>query len=230
MEDTSSIQKHPTSLSRILKNAIHSSSAASVDPFASNVGFSINQLITGQHYTDILDLLVLSYHVEWPLNIILTQDVIKGYGQIFQLLLRMENVSITLNNVFMHLKQHRCLFRDFRFIQLQVIRHRMLHYVTTIKTFLRNQIVVACWQEFQADLKSNVSCLDTLWDAHSKYMNKLLSRAFLRKETQPVRNILLKTLDSITTFTHILQRKDLICTFGSADHSAEVDRDIFEEA
>ena len=107
-----------------------------------NVGFSINQLITGQHYTDILDLLVLSYHVEWPLNIILTQDVIKGYGQIFQLLLRMENVSITLNNIFMHLKQHRCLFRDFRFIQLQVIRHRMLNYITTIKTFLRNQIVV----------------------------------------------------------------------------------------
>merc|ERR1719479_628600 len=68
MEDTSTIQKHPTSLSRILKNAIHSSSAASVDPFASNVGFSINQLITGQqHCSDIMDVLKLSYNVEWPL-------------------------------------------------------------------------------------------------------------------------------------------------------------------
>ena len=130
-------------------------------------------------------MLRLSYSVTWPLNIIITPDMIDSYGLIFQLLLRMENVSITLNKTFMNLKQHRYLSKDFKFVQLQVIRHRMLNYITIIKTYIRNQIVVACWQEFQNDLKHNVSCLDTLWNAHSKYINKLLSRAFLYKETQP---------------------------------------------
>lgn len=228
-DDTLTLQKHPTSLSRILKNAIHSSSAASVDPLASNVGFSINQIITGQqqHCSDIMDILRLSYNVEWPLNIIITPDMINSYGQIFQLLLRMENVSITLNKSFMQLKQHRYLFQDFRFVQLQVIRHRMLNYITIIKTYIRNQIVVACWQEFQSDLKNNATCLDTLWNAHAKYINKLLSRAFLYKETLPIRNILLKTLDTITSFTHILQKKNLIC--AKSDEKLCVNSELFEE-
>ena len=227
-EDTLILQKHPTSLSRILKNAIHTSSAASVDPLASNIGFSVNQIINGQdqHCSDVMDMLRLSYSVTWPLNIIITPDMIDSYGLIFQLLLRMENVSITLNKTFMNLKQHRYLSKDFKFVQLQVIRHRMLNYITIIKTYIRNQIVVACWQEFQNDLKHNVSCLDTLWNAHSKYINKLLSRAFLYKETQPVKNILLKTLDTVTTFTLILQHKDLICI---ENEETSINSELFEE-
>ena len=227
-EDKFSLQKHPTSLSRILKNAIHSSSVAAVDPLASNVGFSVNQIISGQdqHCSDIMDMLRLSYSVEWPLNIIITPDMIISYGQIFQLLLRMENVSINLNKSFMELKQHRYLFKDFRFVQLQIIRHRMLNYITIMKSYIRNQIVVACWQEFQRDLKHNVHCLDTLWNVHSRYVHKLLSRAFLRKETQPVRNVLQKTLDTITIFTVILKHDDLICMNGA---SAEINSDLFEE-
>ena len=126
----------------------------------------------------------------------------------------------------MELKQHRYLFKDFRFVQLQIIRHRMLNYITIIKSYIRNQIVVACWQEFQRDLKHNVHCLDTLWNVHSRYVHKLLSRAFLRKETQPVRNILQKTLDTITIFTVILKHDNLICMNGA---SAEINSDLFEE-
>ena len=37
-EDNLTFQKHPTSLSKILKHAIHISSAASVDPLGANVG------------------------------------------------------------------------------------------------------------------------------------------------------------------------------------------------
>ena len=226
--DTQTLQKHPTTLSRILRNAISSSSSASVDPLASNVGFCVNQIVSGQqqHCSDVIDMLKLSYCVEWPLNIIITSDMIDSYGQIFQLLLRMENVSITLNKIFMQLKQHRYLFRDYRYVQVEVIRHRMLNYITIIKAYIRNQIVVACWQDFEADLKNNVHCLDTLWNAHSKYVNKLLSRAFLYKETQPIRNILLKTLDTINTFTRFVQQP----TFIYADEDVNyVNNELYEK-
>ena len=226
-EDTQTLQKHPTTLSRILRNAISSSSSASVDPLASNVGFCVNQIVTGQqHCSDVLDMLKLSYSIEWPLNIIVTPDMIDSYGQIFQLLLRMENVSITLNKIFMQLKQHRYLFRDNRFVQVEVIRHRMLNYITIIKAYIRNQIVVACWQDFESDLKNNVNCLDTLWNAHFKYVNKLLSRAFLYKETQPIRNILLKTLDTINTFTRYVQTPNFIC---SDEDSTSVNNELYEK-
>ena len=226
-EDTQTLQKHPTTLSRILRNAISSSSSASVDPLASNVGFCVNQIVTGQqHCSDVLDMLKLSYSIEWPLNIIVTPDMIDSYGQIFQLLLRMENVSITLNKIFMQLKQHRYLFRDNRFVQVEVIRHRMLNYITIIKAYIRNQIVVACWQDFESDLKNNVNCLDTLWNAHFKYVNKLLSRAFLYKETQPIRNILLKTLDTINTFTRYVQEPNFI---RSDEDSTSVNNELYEK-
>ena len=226
-EDTQTFQKHPTTLSRILRNAISSSSSASVDPLASNVGFCVNQIVKGQqHCSDILDMLKLSYSVEWPLNIIITPDMIDSYGQIFQLLLRMENVSITLNKTFMQLKQHRYLFRDYRFVQVEVIRHRMLNYITIIKAYIRNQIVVACWQDFEADLKTNVNCLDTLWNAHFKYVNKLLSRAFLYKETQPIRNILMKTLDTINTFTRYIQQPNFIDSDGDSTY---VNNELYEK-
>ena len=226
-EDTQTLQKHPTTLSRILRNAISNSSSASVDPLASNVGFCVNQFVTGQqHCSDILDMLKLSYSVEWPLNIIVTPDMIDSYGQIFQLLLRMENVSITLNKIFMDLKQHRYLFKDYRFVQVQVIRHRMLNYITIIKAYIRNQIVVACWQDFESDLKNNVHCLDTLWNAHFKYVNKLLSRAFLYKETQPIRNILLKTLDTINAFTRYVQQPSFI---DSDEDKTYVNNELFEK-
>ena len=92
---------HPATLNRIVENAIMSSTFGSKDPLADNVGFSFGD---SDEVGDIFRCLRLGYKTDWPINVIVTQDVVDIYGELFQFLLQLKKAVWGLEQVFVGLK------------------------------------------------------------------------------------------------------------------------------
>lgn len=88
-------------LHSILGNALHSNVAAS-DKNSDNLSFAITNISKEWHResSDVLNPILLSYHVEWPLNLVLGAETIEHYGYIFQYLLKIRRVAWVLEQLF----------------------------------------------------------------------------------------------------------------------------------
>ena len=107
------------------------------------------------------------------------------------------------------------------------MRHGMLNYVNNLRGYLRSQILDKCWIKFKEDVDHHVVCLDSLrtvgvffqalaivflhihdfekcFQVHSFYVDKVLSKSFLKKELGPIRETVYKTLGSINKFSQII--------------------------
>lgn len=88
-------------LHSILGNALHSNVAA-IDKNSDNLSFAITNISKEWHResSDVLNPILLSYHVEWPLNLVLGAETIEHYGYIFQYLLKIRRVAWVLEQLF----------------------------------------------------------------------------------------------------------------------------------
>jgi len=206
----------PSSATHILQEAINGSVQASIDPLASdNLGFLVmedsgdilgfdknDSKMSSSDSNDTC--LTLSLQVAWPFNIVLTEDIMRGYQRVFRLLLQLEKAYIGLQQAFMFLRKQRKFANDPRYKDIQFIRHGMLNYLLTIRGYLRGQILDKCWIKFQEDVKRYVVCLDTLRTVHSFYVDKCLSKCFMKKELSPIRETVCKTVNSINKFSRTI--------------------------
>ena len=154
----------------MLQDAVSGSVQASHDPLASdNLGFvMLDADATADNNDSKLSksdssYLTLSLNVTWPFNIVLTDDIMRGYQRIFRLMLHLETAHTSLQQAFMTLRRPPTKFaNDPRYKDIQFIRHGMLNYLLTIRGYLRSQILEKCWVKFQDDVRRYVVCLDTL--------------------------------------------------------------------
>ena len=97
------LKKGPFSFfSRIVENGLMSSTFGNCDPLGGNVGFSVGEF--DNHTMDVLGCLRLGYRTDWPCNIILTNDAVAMYGEIFQFLLQLRKAVWAMEQVYVGLK------------------------------------------------------------------------------------------------------------------------------
>ncbi len=111
---------NPSTLNRIVENAVLTSTFGSRDPLASNVGFLLRNPREDEDdgegngsdvspsaltLSNAFDYLRLGYRTEWPCNIVLTEDAVASYGRIFAFLLQLRKAVWGLEQVFMDLKE-----------------------------------------------------------------------------------------------------------------------------
>jgi gamma-tubulin complex component 6 len=64
----------------------------------------------------------MSYKAEWPLNIILTNDCMKDYNQLFSFLLRLKWVAFALADTWRLFKAAKLNYTNVQLLRLQMFR------------------------------------------------------------------------------------------------------------
>uniref|UniRef100_A0A8C9QUP2 Tubulin gamma complex component 6 n=1 Tax=Scleropages formosus TaxID=113540 RepID=A0A8C9QUP2_SCLFO len=186
-------------LSKALQYSLHGGGA-----LAANFTFALRFLPERfhPHAPDVLQCLELRYKVDWPLNIVITDNCMNKYNRLFSFLLQLKHMVWTLRDVWFHLKRAALVkgaSHSTQFRQLQLYRHEMQHFVKVIQGYIANQILQVSWSEFIHKL-GNVSDLDSIHHTHADYLNRAIFRGLLTEKAAPVMNIIHSIFSLILKF------------------------------
>ncbi|XP_053108080.1 gamma-tubulin complex component 6 isoform X2 [Hemicordylus capensis] len=173
---------NPLVLNSILNKALQYSLHGDTH-LASNLSFALRYLpeMFKPNAPDALNCLELWYKVDWPLNIVITENCMNKYNKIFSFLLQLKHMVWTLKDVWFHLKRTALVkhaSNSVQFRQLQLYKHEMQHFVKVIQGYIANQILHVTWCEFGNKL-SSVGNLEEIYRTHAEYLNKAIFRGFL---------------------------------------------------
>ncbi|KAG8287070.1 Gamma-tubulin complex component 6 [Homalodisca vitripennis] len=99
-----------------------------------------------------LDCLSLRYRTHWPLNIIITEEAIIKCDKVFTFLMQLQRTSWALEQDIYLLKDKR-LSDSWQFRQVQLYRHIMTHFVTTLKNYVTAVVLEESWFHFKEDFR-----------------------------------------------------------------------------
>lgn len=199
------------SMNFILQSALHAVRADEF--FASRLSFYIKDLPVGhQHATTVsmeaLDSFTLRYRVGWPINIVLTEEVMDDYSQIFCFVLQLRLAAWSMEDVFVHLKS--CVKSEWR--SIHVTRHAIYHFVQTLQSYVMNQLLTLSWQELLSDLKKRAKSMDDLYEVHSNYVRRAKSRLLLTPKSASLMKIIRDALGLALKFRNLLISADYVHT------------------
>lgn len=205
-------------LDKIMKEALASSQGTS-DPNHHHLNLTFNSDSVPHHFSyfspNVLDSIELTYKVKWPLNLLLTPDVLKKYNKIFLFLVRLKRVSWLLQEDFVALKntargcfkeQHRDLINSPQYHQVQMIRQNMSQFLQATLNYACSSVLYASWTDFASSLK-HATTLDHIYNAHIEYVKRLLKRCLLNTNSKRVEAVLTKILICIIKFHSIMRTR-----------------------
>ncbi|PUZ48491.1 hypothetical protein GQ55_7G248700 [Panicum hallii var. hallii] len=148
---------------------------------------------------DLLDEILLGYKAEWPVNIVITEDTLKIYSEIFCYLLQVRFAVFSLTEVWRFLKEltqfvgrsnHSTpdVFKKLNFVMR--VRHKVYHFLSTLQQYLHCHLSDISWRRFQHSLKNQVSDILDLEYVHMCYITDALDICFLSDESKQVATII----------------------------------------
>ncbi|KAL4226032.1 Gamma-tubulin complex component 6 [Mactra antiquata] len=194
---------NPIFLNNCLNKAIRLSVNAD-DKYADNVSFIHKYLPRTMEQTapDVFDCIQLHYEVKWPLNIVITDNSLHKYAQVFSFMLQLKRVVWILKDVWNRLKRDALVHRVgnlYEFRHLHLCRQKMEIFVKVMQEYIFHQIVDVTWQEFQTSLK-HVHNLDDLHSEHNKYLDNAIFRCLLTQKATSLMKIIQNIFHLILTF------------------------------
>ncbi|XP_073508207.1 gamma-tubulin complex component 6 isoform X2 [Phyllobates terribilis] len=197
-------------LNKALQYSLHGDSH-----LASNLSFALKYTpeVLAPTAPDALSCLELRYKVDWPLNIVITDNCINKYNKIFSFLLQLKHMVWTLRDVWFHLKRTALVNQasnSSQYRQLQLYRHEMQHFVKIIQGYIANQILHVTWSEFKNKLRT-VSNLEDIRKTHTEYLNKALFRGLLTEKAAPLMNVIHSIFSLILKFRTQLISQSWTC-------------------
>ncbi|XP_020579862.1 uncharacterized protein LOC110024312 isoform X2 [Phalaenopsis equestris] len=175
------------------------------------------------------DFVVLGYRVGWPVNIVLTQDALQIYADVFSYLIQIRLAVWSLIDVWHFLKDvlyflnhdKQNTFREMKDFNNAVrMRQQIYHFVTTLQQYVQSQLSDVSWCRFQNSLKQTVKDILDLESMHMLYLVDAAHICFLSDDAKAaatvIKNILQCALDFRSCFSSIgstgnLSEKDLSC-------------------
>ncbi|XP_077121019.1 gamma-tubulin complex component 6 isoform X1 [Ranitomeya variabilis] len=197
-------------LNKALQYSLHGDSH-----LASNLSFALKYIpaVFSATAPDTLSCLELRYKVDWPLNIVITDNCINKYNKIFSFLLQLKHMVWTLRDVWFHLKRTALVNQasnSSQYRQLQLYRHEMQHFVKVIQGYIANQILHVTWSEFKNKLHT-VNNLEEIRKTHTEYLNKALFRGLLTEKAAPLMNVIHSIFSLILKFRTQLISQSWTC-------------------
>ncbi|XP_024537724.1 uncharacterized protein LOC9638353 isoform X1 [Selaginella moellendorffii] len=166
------------------------------------------------------DFIELGYHVDWPLNLILTADALCLYNLIFRLLLRVRHAVFALGEISSSLQAVERSMRRLRSSEqqtdklraLQLFRHQIGHFVTAFQCHVHSQLLHVVWGEFLHAIKHEIKDMQDLEVVHHKYLTNAVHQCFLSLEHTGVKlctdNIMQCLLDFRSSLKNIRSWED----------------------
>ncbi|KAL0914382.1 hypothetical protein M5K25_014726 [Dendrobium thyrsiflorum] len=172
------------------------------------------------------DFVALGYRVNWPVNIVVTQEALQIYADIFSYLIQIRLAVASLIDVWHYLKdalyilnhgQQRA-FREMEdFNSLMRMRQQIYHFVTTLQQYVQSQLSDVSWCRFQDSLKHTVKDILDLESVHMLYLADAVHICFLSDDAKEVATIIKNILQCALDFR--------LCFSGNgfSDHLHEKD-------
>ncbi|XP_008544757.1 gamma-tubulin complex component 5 [Microplitis demolitor] len=119
----------------------------------------------------------LDYSIDWPINMVLTDQVLAKYNEIFRFQLKLKWSLWTLNNLrFTDLEgtgpdDMNDFFFHFNARRLECLRFWLLHAIGSIHTYLSGQVLQSLGIILENSL-ARAKDLDTIIQVHDDYLNK----------------------------------------------------------
>jgi gamma-tubulin complex component 6 len=175
------------SLHMMLDNAL--SGSQSYDPNTENLSFIVQNIPEKfeLHSPSVLNMLTLSYKLEWPLTLILNPETMEQYRTIFNYLIKLKRINWILEECFQILKASHKLFgcellKSQQYRNVQQIRHKMTHFIHCLENYVTRNVLQISWSNFIQDLKSAESIL-CIYRKHTNYLKRILFLCLLNKRS-----------------------------------------------
>lgn len=135
----------------------------------------------------VLNMVTLSYTLEWPLTLILNVETMDQYRTIFNYLLKLKRMSWILEECFQILKEaHKQhgneLLKSQQYSNVQHIRHQMTQFVNCLENYVTRNVMQTAWNAFMEDLKMAKSIL-CIYRKHTNYLKRILFLCLLNKKS-----------------------------------------------
>ncbi|EDV96579.1 uncharacterized protein LOC6556649 [Drosophila grimshawi] len=182
---------------------------------------------------DLLSIFQLTCKVDWPLNLVISVETMAKYGQIFSHLIKLRHVNYMLERAYRHLQQLSKLHgwsmqRSSHYRNLQMVRHKLAHFVITLQNHLETTVLQATWKSFTDELCA-VDSIEGLYQRHVEYLKKIAFLSLLNRRSAKFR----ETIDSILVialrFCKILHSKPFVLNEEQKFEHPRYKRLIFEE-
>jgi gamma-tubulin complex component 6 len=139
------------------------------------------------HSPSVLNMLTMSYKLEWPLTLILNPETMEQYQAIFNYLLKLKRISWVLEECFqilkeLHKKHGQALLRSPQYRFVQQTRHKMTHFVHCLENHVTRNVLQISWNAFVDDLKSTQS-IHGIYRKHTNYLKRVLFLCLLNKKS-----------------------------------------------
>ncbi|XP_034945517.1 gamma-tubulin complex component 5 [Chelonus insularis] len=155
-----------------------------------------------------VDHTTLHYAVDWPINMILTDQVLSKYNEIFRFQLKLKWALWSLSNLnFIDLEsknsnEMKDLFSHFNVRRLECLRFWLLHAIGSIHTYLSGQVLQSLGMNFEQSI-TRADDLDSIIQLHNNYLNKVYEHCL---QTAQFEDIISTINDLLKMCAHIRKR------------------------
>ncbi|KAM3388761.1 hypothetical protein ACQJBY_011104 [Aegilops geniculata] len=162
-----------------------------------------------EHGFHMLDDFLLGYKVDWPVNIVITEEALRRYAEIFCYLVQVRFAVFSLTEVWRFLKEltqlisrSGCSRPDIlkRLNSVMKVRHQVYHFLSTLQQYHHCNLSDISWRRFQHSLKHQVKDMRDIEYVHLCYVTDALHICFLSNETKPVATIIKSMLQQALEF------------------------------
>nr|CAG8605196.1 12253_t:CDS:10 [Entrophospora candida] len=130
------------------------------------------------------DVFSLDYYVDSPINTILTPSAMNQYLKLFNFLWRLKHVEHDLSFAWRRnmtsartLHQIKELKKDIN--NSRLVCSEMTHFIYQLQYYILFEVVECSWDELVTNINKKCVDLDSLIEAHNKYLTNLTSKCFL---------------------------------------------------
>mmetsp|Transcript_67 Transcript_67/g.225 ORF Transcript_67/g.225 Transcript_67/m.225 type:complete len:905 (+) Transcript_67:342-3056(+) len=129
------------------------------------------------------DVFVLDYHLDTPLNCVITANAMSRYYEIFTFLWRLKRVEYSLSSAWKREMTTEHVVRELHGVKstlhkFHVLRNEMIHFTSNLHSYIMFEVLETSWDALEKNLQAAVD-LDQVVEAHDVYLNSILDKALI---------------------------------------------------
>ena len=192
-----------------LEAAIRASNAQYEDPdVLARLDFRLLEINPGDCGWDVFS---LDYHVDPPLNTLVTPDVMLVYLRIFIFLWRAKRVEYNLATIWTKSMEHTRKLAPLTSLQgvlhqCHTLASEMVHFVHQLQYYIAFEVLECSWAVFQKKLEEAKN-FDSVIKAHKNFLDTLMKRCLLDQTSNHLLRQLRTIFDQIVKFE--IMQKDI---------------------
>ncbi|KAI8344273.1 Spc98 family-domain-containing protein [Chlamydoabsidia padenii] len=174
------------------------------------------------------DVFTLDYHVDSPINTVLSPPMMNQYLRVFNFLWRLKRVEYTLSEAW---RRWGTASRTFASIpelsqdlhEAQLMIARMIHFIYQLQHYYLFEVLEYSWEKLETRINTKSIDLDAVIEAHAQYLYDIAHKGFLTGLKAPPLSMQLNSIfDVILTYKTIL---DLLHGYATSELTKRLPHD-----